>query len=138
MAQDGARQGIIAQIALKPELLVGFHGIGAVILELVGAQFVHQADATAFLVLVNNDAAALSGNLPERDIELSPAIAPQTVKDVSGQALRVDSQQRRRPIIHVAHGQHYGLFDTTACPSLKAINAEQSVLSWKAGFRGLG
>ena len=111
MPKDCARQRVIPQIALEPELFVRLHRIGAAVLQFIGAQFVHQPDPPAFLELVDDEPAPLGGNFAEGDFELGPAIASQAMENVSGQALRMDAQQRRRPIVHVAHLQDYGFLD---------------------------
>jgi hypothetical protein len=101
MPQNRPGQRVTPQVALEPELFVCFHRIGAVILQLISAQLVHQADTAAFLVFVDDQASPLSRNRMQRDLELRPAIAPQTMKDVSGQALRMDAQKRGRPVVNV-------------------------------------
>src|ERR1019366_9113302 len=136
MPQNRPRQRVIPQVALKPELFVRLHSIGAMILQLIGAQFVHQPDTAAFLMLANDETSPLTGNLPERDLELSPAIAPQAVENVSRQALRVDAQQRWRPVVHVTHLQNYGLLDSRCrrlrnSTAFKTVDPEQSVLGGK-------
>ena len=42
VAYDSGRQPIAAQIALETQLLVGFDGIGALVLKLVGAELIHE------------------------------------------------------------------------------------------------
>ncbi len=60
LSQNGAGQGIISQIVFEPELLVGFDRVRALVLQFVGPQLVHQADAAALLQLVNDQAAAFA------------------------------------------------------------------------------
>ena len=87
-------QFVVAQVALKAELFVGFDRVGAVVLQLIGAEFVEQPDAAAFLVLVNQQAGAFLRDAFERDLELRAAIAAQAVEDVAREALRMDAHQR--------------------------------------------
>jgi hypothetical protein len=62
MPQNGARQIVIAEIGIESKLLIGFHRICSVILQLVGPQLVQQADSTAFLQFVDHQSAAFLGN----------------------------------------------------------------------------
>src|SRR5579885_1933481 len=94
--QNGARQLVGAKIRFKAELLIGFHRVRAPILKLIGPELVQQANAAAFLMFVNQQAAALFGDRFQRELQLGAAIAAQAVKDVAGQALRVNADQRRR------------------------------------------
>ena len=68
-----------------------------------------ESDAPAFLLLVNQNAGALTGNHRERHFELLAAIASQRAEDVSRQTLRVNANQRRAGL-YVAHDQRDGLF----------------------------
>ena len=95
VAQHFAGQLVAAQVGLEAERLVGFHGIGALVLEFVGAQLVQQPDAAPFLVLVDEQAAALLGDALERQFQLRAAVAAQAVEDVSGEALGMDAHQGR-------------------------------------------
>ncbi len=57
--QDFGRHAIVAQVRLKAQALVGFHGIEAGILQFVGAKFVQKPDAAALLVFIDQNPAAL-------------------------------------------------------------------------------
>ena len=61
--QDLSRQQIAPQIGIEPEALIGLYGVGALVLQLVGAQLVHQTDSAAFLQFINYSAAAFGGSL---------------------------------------------------------------------------
>ena len=65
----------VAVVGFVAQLLVGFDGIGALVLELVGAELGHEADAAAFLLLVEEDAGALVGDASEGEVELVVAVA---------------------------------------------------------------
>ena len=95
MPQNRSRQRITAEIALKTELFVGLHGIGALILQLICAQLVHQADAPAFLMLVDNQASAFGRDCAQRDFQLRAAVAAKAMKDVACQTLRMNPQKGR-------------------------------------------
>jgi len=84
------RNLVAAEIGLETELLIGLDCIGALILQFVRAQFVEQTNAATLLVLVDQQAAALSRDRVERELELRAAVATQAVKHVAGQALGVN------------------------------------------------
>ena len=68
----------------------------ALVLEVVGADLVAQADAAAFLDQVDQHAAALAGDPCERGVELRAAVAAQAAHDLAGEARRVDAGQHAR------------------------------------------
>jgi hypothetical protein len=92
--EDFGRELEAAVVGAEAELLVGFDGVEALILELVSAKFGHEADASAFLVLVEEDAGAGLGDEAEGEVKLVVAVAAEGVKDVSGEALGVDADER--------------------------------------------
>ena len=51
---------VVAQVAIEAQPLVGFHRVGALILQLIGAQLVEQPDAAAFLMFVDQQPAPSS------------------------------------------------------------------------------
>jgi hypothetical protein len=53
---------------------------------------------------------------------------------VAGEALRMDTDQRRRAVIEGPHTKHGGLFDLIVDLGLKTENAKDSVLRRKVGF----
>ena len=94
--EDLDADAIVALVGLEAEALVGFDGIEPLILKLVGADLVGQADAAPFLIEVEQDAAALGLDLSERRFELQAAVAPRGVEHVAGQAARVHPHQHVR------------------------------------------
>jgi hypothetical protein len=140
MAQDGARELVVAEVALKSQLFSGFDRIGAEILQLVGAEFVHQADASAFLEFVNDDSAAFGGNVSKRDFELGAAITAKAVEYVAGEALRVNAHERRGGgAADIPHNECGGFFDVGAplgCAEVafEAVDTELSVFGGEIGF----
>ncbi|MNC98442.1 hypothetical protein D3C83_163910 [compost metagenome] len=66
----------MAKVGVEAELFVGFHRVGAAVLQFVGTEFVEQSDAAAFLLFVDDEAALFSGDPFDGQFELRPAIAP--------------------------------------------------------------
>ena len=81
------------EVGVEPELEVGVDGVGAVILQLIGADLVAQADPAALLDQVDHDAPALAADPGERRIELRPAVAAQAAEHLAGEARAVDPGQ---------------------------------------------
>ena len=80
-------------VGFESQVFVRLHRIVAGILKLIGQQFVHEADAAAFLQLINQQTTATLGDRAEREMKLVTAIAPLGSKDVAGQALRVNAYE---------------------------------------------
>ena len=95
--QDLRADAVVAQVGGQAELEVRVDGVEAVLLELVGAQLVEQADAATLLREVEEHAAALVLDPLQRVVELLAAVAAQRVEDVAGQALRVHADQHVAP-----------------------------------------
>ncbi len=142
VAQDGSGQLIVAEVAFESQLLVGFNGIGAAVLQLVGAQFVHQAYATALLQLIHDQAAPGCGNLRQSDLQLRPAVAAQAVEYVAGEALGMDAHERRRIDGDIAHDERDGFFEIRAAvgeagPPFESEDAEWAILGGEVGLGSL-
>ena len=60
------------------------------------------------------------------DLQLRPAIAAQAVKDVAGQALRVDAHEGRRAVGEFAHLQDDGFLGAVACGGLEIRRSEST------------
>jgi hypothetical protein len=92
-------------------------------------------------VFVNNQTAAFPGNFFESDFELPAAIAAEAVEDVAGEAFGMDAQQRRRPVMDVAHFEDDSLlnprFSLHAGPAFESEDPKKTVLGRKIGFGGL-
>ena len=101
--EDLRADAVVAQVDRQAELEVRVDGVEALVLQVVGAQLVQQADPAALLGEVEQDAAALVLDHRERRLELLAAVAAQRVEDVAGQALGVHADEhvvdarRRRP-----------------------------------------
>ena len=73
--QRPRRKIIITAIGSEAEFFIRLHCIASAVLKLVGLQFGHQADAAAFLLLVDQHAGAGLGDHGERQLQLLTAIA---------------------------------------------------------------
>ena len=88
--QDLGADAVFAAVDGQTQLQVGVDGVVALLLEVVGAQFVGQADTAALVAAqVDDDAGALVGDEPQRLVQLGPAVATQRSEDVAGQAFGV-------------------------------------------------
>lgn len=102
--EDLGRELVGAAVCGEAEFDVGFDGVAAVVLELIGAELCHETDAAALLLLIEENACALLRNFGEGELELKAAVAAQRAEDVSGEALGVDSDEWRRGV-DVAHDE---------------------------------
>ena len=103
--QDLHADAVVALVGLEAEPLVGLDGVEPLVLQLVGADLVGQADAAPFLVQVQQHAAALLGDPLHRRVELRAAVAARRVEDVAGQAARVDAHQHVLAVADLALDQ---------------------------------
>ena len=94
---------VLPRVGGEAEPEVRLDRVEALLLELVGAQLVEQADPASLLGEVEQHARALLLDPPQRPLELLAAVAALRVEDVAGEALRVDAHEhvlaprRRRP-----------------------------------------
>ena len=88
-------QRVVAVVVLEAEAFVGFDGVQSRVLEFVGLQLGHQADAASFLLFVDQDAGAFFSNHREREFQLLATVAAQGVEDVAGQALGMYAYEGR-------------------------------------------
>ena len=101
--EDLRADAVVAQVDRQAELEVGVDRVHPLVLQVVGAQLVQQADPAALLGEVEQDAGALALDHRQRGLELLAAVAAQRVEDVAGQALGVHADEhvvdarRRRP-----------------------------------------
>ena len=87
-----------------------------------------------FLVLVDQQPAALQRDAVERDFELRAAVAPQAVEHVARETLGVDADQRGPALGQAAHFEHDRLFDQSVLMALESVDPEESVLRGKICF----
>jgi hypothetical protein len=85
-------------------------------------------------MLVNDHAAAFIGDAIERELQLRAAVTAQAMKNVAGEALRVDSHQRRIASHHVAHVQNYGFFDAIRHMPCESKDPEGAIFGREIGF----
>ena len=136
--EDRRRHLVAAQIRLEPQLLVGLHRVGALILQLVGAQLVQQADAAALLVLVNQQPAAFVARWSR-----APApVAPGNRSAGCGKRRRSGTANGSAPADRlgrrdIAHLQHHGFFRLVAVHALEPVDAEVAEAAGKIGFGDL-
>ena len=103
VGEDLGADPVLARVGLEAELEVRLDRVAALLLQLVRAQLVEQADPAALLREVEQDAAPLLLDPRERALELLAAVAAPRVEDVAGEALGVDADEdvllrrRRRP-----------------------------------------
>ena len=91
--EDLVADPVVARVGGEAELEVRLDGVETLLLQLVRAQLVDQADAATLLRHVEQHAAALRLDLRERLLELLAAVAAQRVEDVAGQALGVHAHE---------------------------------------------
>src|SRR3954452_10519791 len=103
--EDLGAYAIVPQVWGEAELLVGFDGVHAFVLEAVGLHLVQEAYAAAFLLHVCYDALALCGDDLHGGLQLLSAIAAQGVQSVAGQAGRVDADEHVVLALRFAHHQ---------------------------------
>src|SRR3989440_8820124 len=92
------------------QTLVGFHRVRAFVLQGVSANLVEDANAAAFLLLVDDGAAAFCFDHLHRAVKLRPTIAFSGSKHVSCQTLRMDAYQSRSIASQLAFEERDKLF----------------------------
>src|SRR5581483_619359 len=83
------------QVNAKPEQFVGLDGVGALVLQGVGANLIDDADAAPLLLLVNDHARPFVRNHAHCGMKLSPAVALDRAEHVARQTLRVNARECR-------------------------------------------
>ncbi len=93
VAEDLGADPVVTQVGGEAELEVGLDRVDALLLELVGAQLVEQADAAPLLGEVEQDSPALALDHRERRRKLLAAVAAHAVEDVAREALAVHADE---------------------------------------------
>jgi len=135
LLEDGGGQLEVTAVGLEAELEIGFDGVEALILQFVGAELGHEADAATFLLLVEQNAGAFFGDAGEREMELVVAVAAEGVEDIAGGALGVDADDGRMRM-DVAHDERESAFDGLAVGLAwvgEAFEAEDAEVSPASG-----
>src|SRR5205807_2398592 len=83
--QDLRADAIVAEIRRQPEAQVRVDGVQPLLLELVRAQLVEQADSSALLGQVEQHPQTFPFNHRQRRLELFAAVTAQRVEHVAGQ-----------------------------------------------------
>jgi hypothetical protein len=92
IGQNLGTHAVVAEIGSEAEFFVGFDGIEALFLELVGVDLRGQADAASFLAEIEQDASFV-GNVFERGGELAAAIAALRVEHIARQAFGMHADE---------------------------------------------
>ena len=93
MPQHIGAQSVVAVIRLESQLMIRLDGVMPRILKLIGEQLIHEADSTALLELINQDARSVFGYSFECKLQLFSAVATFGAEDIAGKALRMDANQ---------------------------------------------
>src|SRR5580704_11717667 len=110
IGQDLGSGRVLPRVGGQAEFQVGVHGVGAGVLELVGAELAEQADPPALVAAqVQHDAASLGGDRGHRRVQLVPAVTPARPEHVAGQALRVRADQNVPAVAQVAQDENHVL-----------------------------
>src|SRR5438309_7887818 len=94
IVQDRGRQTEIAAISHEPQCMICFNRIQTAVLQLVSLRLRRQADATALLMFVDQQPAALLSNGLHGHLQLVPTVTPQRPEHLAREALRMDAHQR--------------------------------------------
>jgi hypothetical protein len=132
-------KGIVARVSCKSQGLVGFHSVHAAVLELVCAELVHQSDSPAFLRQIEENTGARLADFTEGKLKLGTAVATKRSEDVTGQALGMHTNERRRLLFErapkIAANQRDRLF--LRAPPRETVNCEPSISSREVCLRDL-
>ena len=93
--EDLRADAVVAGVGREAEVHVGLDGVHAGVLQLVGADLVHEADAAPLLAHVEDDAAALGGDARHGGVQLLAAVAAPRAEHVAREALGVHAHERR-------------------------------------------
>src|SRR6266496_3597851 len=94
VVQDRGRQTEIAAISHEPQCMICLNRIQTAVLQRVSLQLRRQADATALLMFVDQQPAALLSNGLHGHLQLVPTVTPQRPEHLAREALRMDAHQR--------------------------------------------
>src|SRR6267142_1177855 len=86
-------QTVFAQVRRKTQLLIGFNGIVALLLKLIGFDFGCEADAAAFLAHINDYALSSFRDLAHGLMQLRATIATARAENVASQAFAMHSHE---------------------------------------------
>jgi len=89
---------VIARVIRKSEAAIRFHGVEPGILQFVGFELIDQTNSAPFLRKVEQHSRWRGCNFSERKLELCAAIAALGREHVTGEALRMQTHERRLSI----------------------------------------
>ncbi len=130
---DGSGKKVLVSGAPLPDGIVV--DVEAGILECVRLQLRRQPDAPAFLILIDHEPPALSGDCRHRDLQLLATVAAEGAEHFTGDALRMHSQQWGA-LAHVAKDDGQRTFDGSAAvlaPALESHGTKHTPPGWKRG-----
>jgi len=129
--EDFGGEAVFAGVGGKAEGFVGFDGVQALVLQLIGAEFIHEADAAAFLGEIDENAAGGLADFAEGEFELGAAIAALGAEHVTGEALGMDAHEGCGAGAEVAADEGDGFFLWAAAG--EAADGEAAPLSGERG-----
>ena len=132
MAEYIRAQCVVAMVGFKSQMMVGFDGVLSFILQLIGHEFVHQADPTALLQLIDKDAATGVSYSLVRHFQLGPTVASGGTENITCQTLGMDSDQRCFNLCGFFFHQNNGTIRFVF--GFKSINPEIAEMCRKCGF----
>jgi len=103
--QDLRADAVIAQVRRKAQRLIGLDSVHAGILKSVRLHLVKKPDTAAFLAHIKKNAGTFLGNALHGLLQLLVAIATQRSKNISSDALRLDTHHDRDCSIDLALDQ---------------------------------
>lgn len=101
---------VFAKVRSETEFFVGFDCIVALFLEDIGFEFIDEADATAFLAHVEEDAPAFGVDLCQGSGQLFTAVAAAGAEDVACKAFGMDAAQEVLAVADFAFDQSDVMF----------------------------
>src|SRR5439155_8576009 len=94
LVEDRSGQREVPAVRLVAQCKIGIDGVEAGVLQGVGLELRHEADAATLLVFVNDDAAPFRGDRSNCNFQLVATVATQRPEHFSGEALRMDAHER--------------------------------------------
>ena len=91
VSQHLGTTSVVTLVGLEAEVYVGIYGVESFFLQLLGGNLVHQADAPAFLLHVDDDTFSLFLDGLHRLVKLFTAVTPLGSKDVAGHTGGMDT-----------------------------------------------
>src|ERR1700722_1436069 len=131
--QNGDRKAEIAAISGEAEGMICFNRVEALVLQCICLQLRHEPDTTSFLVLVDQQPASFTSDRTHRHFQLVSAVTTKRPQNVAGEALRMNTQQRRTSA-QLAQDKGYGSIDPShalASLFLKPDGLKHSPFGWK-------